>query len=420
MIRNWFRFKGNAPALFTDIARRNGDVAFFRIGPVGFYLLSSPELARDVLADSEASFERIAGERRVSRRLLHQALFASEGETHARQRTLMEPVMYRQAPPAHAEAIARFAARMADGWADGQRIDALAEAERMTTQLMVHILFGEDPSDPVGRRLAEAMAGANTALNEVALGATPLGDRLPSPSRKRVRTSLSDVESLVDDLARRRIAEGLASDDVLTMLLRSGDRAMTPEQARDEAIGLYRGHLGVGAVVSWTWLLLAQNPDVREQIEREADALGRDPASVDDAHALPTAAGSFREAIRLYPRRGCSRAGPRWSTGSAALLWRPAPRSRPARLSSCRRGSCSAIPGAGMSPRRSAPPATPTRSPPQTGKLRPTSRRGSVRSGAWGWSSCRSRSCWSSPRWPGGPGSTCRRAIAWSSCRRSP
>ena len=301
MIRDWVRFRGNAPAMFTDIARRNGDVAYFRIGPAGFYLLSSPELVHDVLVDSESSFERISGERRVSGRLLHEALFASEGETHARQRGLMEPVMYRQAPSAHAEAVVRFAARMADGWTDGQVVDVLDEAERMTCDLMVHVLFGLDPSEPEGRRMAQVLAEANAALNQVALGATPLGDKLPSPSRQRFRRKLAELEAMVDDLGRRRIAEGLGTDDVLSMLLRAGDRAMAPAQARDEAIGLYRGQAGVGAVLSWTWFLLSQNPEVRDQVEREADRLGRDAASVEEVHAFRTAAGAFRESIRLYP-----------------------------------------------------------------------------------------------------------------------
>jgi cytochrome P450 len=54
-------------------------------------------------------------------------------------------------------------------------------------------------------------------------------------------------------------------------------------------------------VLSWSWFLLSQNPDVRGQVEREAGALGGDPASLEDYHRLPVTAGAFREAIRLYP-----------------------------------------------------------------------------------------------------------------------
>ena len=78
MIGALVRFRGNAPGMMTSIARRYGDLAFFRIGPAGFYLLSSPALARGVLEQHDERFERIAGERRVSGRLLHRALFASE------------------------------------------------------------------------------------------------------------------------------------------------------------------------------------------------------------------------------------------------------------------------------------------------------------------------------------------------------
>jgi cytochrome P450 len=76
---------------------------------------------------------------------------------------------------------------------------------------------------------------------------------------------------------------------------------MPPAQARDEVIGLYRGHLGVGAVLSWTWWLLSEHPDVRAEVEREADTLGRDPLEHADLARIPVTLGAFREAIRLYP-----------------------------------------------------------------------------------------------------------------------
>jgi cytochrome P450 len=301
MVGAYMKFHGNTPAMMTAIARRYGDVAYFRVGPAGFYLLSGPDLALDVLVASDGAFERIAGERRVSGRLLHDALFASEGADHAAQRALMEPVMYGQAPPAAASAVVRFARRMADGWGDGRRIDVLLEAEHMTRDLMVDVLFGEDPTEPAGRRLADALLAANDGLNAVAFGATPLGDRLPTPSRRRFRRLLGALDRMVDELAARRIADGLAGADVLTMLLRAGDRAMSPERARNECLGLYRGHLGAGAVLSWTWFLLSQNPDVRARLEAEVDALDGDPAGLEDLRRLPVTMGSFREAIRLYP-----------------------------------------------------------------------------------------------------------------------
>ncbi len=301
MIGNLVRFRGDAPGMMTSIARRYGDVAYFRVGPAGFYLLSSPELARGVLVEHDDRFQRISGERRVSGRMLHGALFASENPKHAEQRRLMEPVMYEEAPTTHAGTVVRHAVRMAASWEDGREIDALVEAEWMTRAAMVEILFGLDAGEPEGRRVFDSLMRADTALNGVFLGATPIGGRFATPGRKRFRRALDRLDAAVDDLARRRVAEGLAGDDVLTMLLRAGDRSMRPEQARDEAIGLFRGHMGAGAVLAWTWFLLSRHPDVREELEREADSLGRDPQEVDDFRRLPVAVGSFREAIRMYP-----------------------------------------------------------------------------------------------------------------------
>jgi cytochrome P450 len=295
------RHRGDAPAILTGIARDHGDAVHVRAGPVAFYLLSNPAHVVDVLHASEDGFERTSNERRVNRRLLDDALFASEGTTRRRQRDLMEPVMFEALPAAQARTVTRHAARMADAWRDGARIDAMAHAEWMTRGMLVEALFGLDPAQPEGRRVAEALLAVNMATDTSPLGATALGDRLLEPRRKRFRELLAETSALIDGLARRRVEEGLTGEDGLTMLLRAGERAMTVEQARNETIGIYRGHLVTGGTLAWAWYLLSQHPEARDRVEREAAELGRDPEGIDDLHRLPFTVAVFLETIRLYP-----------------------------------------------------------------------------------------------------------------------
>jgi cytochrome P450 len=88
------------------------------------------------------------------------------------------------------------------------------------------------------------------------------------------------------------------------MLLEAKDEqgnAMSDRQVRDEAMGLFlAGHETTANALSWTFYLLAKNPDVRTKMEAELDALGRAP-DYDDLKQLPYTLAIFKEAMRLYP-----------------------------------------------------------------------------------------------------------------------
>ncbi|MGL4553858.1 MAG: cytochrome P450, partial [Gemmataceae bacterium] len=78
---------------------------------------------------------------------------------------------------------------------------------------------------------------------------------------------------------------------------------MTDQQLKDEALTLLiAGHDTVGAALTWTWLLLGQNPKVQEDVADEVRGRlqGRAPA-VEDLPHLPLTRAAFDEALRLYP-----------------------------------------------------------------------------------------------------------------------
>jgi cytochrome P450 len=286
------------------IAREYGDVAYIRAGPTGFYLLSHPDLVNGVLVTNDDRFERVPGERRFSRWVVRDAIFASEGELHARQRALIDPIMYGDAPAAQANDMVDFAARMADSWEAGETIELLDRHERMTTALMVKIMFGAD--GPEGEAIASALLEAIAASSSIPLAPTPIPNRLPLPSKRRFRRKLAELHRLIDESVERRDGSGEPANNVLSMLRAArdeGGRGMGPEQARDEAISLYRGQkVGVATALTWTWYLLSQHPEAEARFHQEIDSvLGDRPATADDVSRLPYALAAFREAIRIYP-----------------------------------------------------------------------------------------------------------------------
>jgi cytochrome P450 len=283
------------------------------------YLLSHPDLTSSVLVTHDDRFERVGVERNYSRWVVGDSLFASEGALHASQRELIEPVMYGQVPPAHAQTVVEAVTRMTDSWEAGQTVDVLDHHERMTTAMMIELLFGEGGSK--GEAIADAILGAITASDKIPLAPTRLAHRLPVPGKRRLRRALAEVHRRIEEAATARDASPEPPRDVLSLLRRARDddgSGMAADEARDQAIGLYRGQKRTAsAALAWTWHLLSQHPEVEARFHEEIDsALAGRPPTYDDIPRLPYTLMVFREAVRMYP--------PSWIVTRKAVAPHPA------------------------------------------------------------------------------------------------
>jgi cytochrome P450 len=92
----------DVPGFFQELARRYGDIVRVSLGPARVILVSTPELAQDLLVDHADRFEKSRGERRFTHRFLGRGVLGSEGEFHHRQHDLLWPLV-------HGSAIDRFA-----------------------------------------------------------------------------------------------------------------------------------------------------------------------------------------------------------------------------------------------------------------------------------------------------------------------
>ena len=82
-------------AFFTNLARTYGDISHVHLASEHLFLLNHPQLVKDVLVTNQKSFFKGRGLERA-KRLLGEGLLTSEGETHLRQRRLMQPAFHRE------------------------------------------------------------------------------------------------------------------------------------------------------------------------------------------------------------------------------------------------------------------------------------------------------------------------------------
>ncbi|HEU4559218.1 MAG TPA: cytochrome P450 [Longimicrobium sp.] len=315
-LRAFAAFRRDPLAFLERVHREHGDVSRWRFGPRRVYMLAHPELVREVMVTHHKNFIKSKALQRA-RVILGEGLLTSEGEHHLRQRRLAQPAFHRERIAALGETMVRYATETADGWRAGVEMDLPREMNRLTLAIAGKTLFGADvqaEADEIGHALTHALQSFKRLSNPLA----PILDRLPLPSTLRVKRAGQRLNQTIYRIIAQRRASGEDRGDLLSMLLAARDEegdggGMTNLQLRDEALTIFlAGHETTANALSWTWHLLALNPDAEARLHAELAAVlaGRAPTA-DDVPRLPYTRAVFAEAMRLYP--------PAWAIGREPL-----------------------------------------------------------------------------------------------------
>src|SRR5207245_2437777 len=129
---------------------------------------------------------------------------------------------------------------------------------------------------------------------------------LPGFPYHRFQENKARMDAMVYSLIAERRAAGTDNGDILSMLLAARDEdgsAMTDVQVRDEVLTfLAAGHETTANALGWTFMLLAQHPEVRQRLMNEiADVLGDRLPEPADLARLTYLECVIKEAMRLYP-----------------------------------------------------------------------------------------------------------------------
>jgi cytochrome P450 len=302
-------------ALFAGLVRDFGDVAGLRIAGQPVVLVSHPDRIRDVLVTHGRLFHKGRGLERA-KMLLGEGLLTSEDELHLRQRRLAQPAFHRARIAAYADTMATYAARRAEHWRDGERLDVAREMATYTLAVVGKTLFDAD-IEGEAHEIGEALSAAIEAFNLSVLPFGELLERLPLPTTLRFRRGRERLDATIYRLIAERRASGEDRGDLLSMLLLAQDSegdggTMSDLQLRDEAMTLLlAGHETTANLLAWTWYLLSQHPEAESRLHAEVDAIPSDRLGADDLARLPFARAVVSESMRLFP--------PAWILGRRAM-----------------------------------------------------------------------------------------------------
>jgi cytochrome P450 len=292
----------------TRAAREHGDIARIPFGPSSLFFFTHPEQIEEILVTRNREFpkENIERMRHTTDYMLFGlGLLTSGGEFWLRQRRLAQPAFHRQRIAAYAEAMTRHAQELIAPWRAGQTLDIHEAMMDVTLRIVTETLFGVTAADGakiVGEALGVVMDVAADQLGQP----VPIPTFVPTPANLRFRRAVRQLDGVVGRIIAERRASGEDRGDLLSMLMHARDddgTAMTDKQLRDEAITLFlAGHETTALALSWTLLLLSQNPDADARLAAELrEVLGDRPPTMADLPRLTYTNLVLKESMRLYP-----------------------------------------------------------------------------------------------------------------------
>jgi len=300
----------DTPGFLLECSRRYGDLVEFAVGGTRVFFINHPDLIRRVLQDNHHNYSKDTIQYNTLATITGRGLLTSDGEEWLRHRRMEQPAFSRSRLAALDQVIAPALEAMLVRWGQ-QPEDAVVDIDRemmaVTLEIVGQALFSIDLRTDAPR-LTQAVL---TALDHVIYRAqNPFAppDWLPIPQNLSFRKALRQLDRAVYEIVESRRRSGEKRDDLLGMLMdardaESGGSRLTDQQIRDEIITLLiAGHETVASALTWSWYLLAQHPEVWEEMREEVSRLPDDRLPCyPDLERLPFTAAVFSEALRLYP-----------------------------------------------------------------------------------------------------------------------
>ncbi|MBW2215095.1 MAG: cytochrome P450 [Deltaproteobacteria bacterium] len=213
---------------------------------------------------------------------LGNGLVPNDGESWKRQHKLIMPGFHKKRVDAYAPTMVDFTERMLARWQEGERRDMRLELNALALEVVADTLFDID----IGAGDSETIRGALADISKILV-------------------TDADKEEIIRRVHEERRTYKTDRGDLFSHMVFVEDEqgGMSDKQLRDEAMTLiFAGHETTAHALTWTWYLLAKNPD---KVAKMGEELGRvlngRRAEVEDLPNLPYLEMVVKESLRLLP-----------------------------------------------------------------------------------------------------------------------
>ncbi len=316
LVGNTFQLIGDPFGFYERLRTEfDADVMTYTVAGDRAYMLTHPDDVERVLLTDASDFRKGKVFDESLGRITPNGLVVTEGEQWQRDRTLLQPMFYRERIEAYADTMTAYSREAAESWAPGEPLRIDDEMRDLTLDVFSETLLGtalEERKQAVRESTTTLFARFETSSLMAFL---PLW--IPTPSNYRAKKALSRFHDVVDEMVDERRAtladesgtldEPAAHDrdDLLSLMLTAtyedGGR-MDRETVRDQLMTfLAAGHETTSLALSYAIFCLANHPEKQAKLHRELDEQLNGEPTAADLFQLDYLDDVLTETLRLYP-----------------------------------------------------------------------------------------------------------------------
>lgn len=276
-------------------------------GDTRTYVVSDPELAREILVEKADKFHKAQMLRDATGVFLGNGLLTSEGDFWKRQRKLAQPAFHFQRIEAYGKTMADETLSLIQNWKENEVRDIADDLMQITLRIVCRTLFSATPNfdfDHIGKLMHDLLEGAQVVIAQSQSWLELMTHRI----QRRQHEAAREMQAIIDGIIAERKANPIDNGDLLSMLMAARDdegKPMSDTQLRDEVITLFlAGHETTANAVAWTLYLLSQHPAIETKVMDELVVLNGEPPAVRDLQKLLCLEQVVKESMRLYPPAG--------------------------------------------------------------------------------------------------------------------
>ncbi|XP_074311340.1 protein LUTEIN DEFICIENT 5, chloroplastic [Silene latifolia] len=301
-----------------------GGIFRLNFGPKSFLIVSDPKIVKHILKDNSKSYSKgILAE--ILDFVMGKGLIPADGEIWRIRRRAIVPALHLKFVTAminlFSQATDRLCKKLDTAASNGESVEMESLFSRLTLDIIGKAVFNYDFDsltndtgivDAVYTVLREA---EKRSTAPIPVWEIPIWKDI-SPRLKKVNAALKLINDVLNDLiaiCKRMVEEeelqfheeymNEQDPSILHFLLASGDD-VSSKQLRDDLMTLLiAGHETSAAVLTWTFYLLSQNPEVMSKLQNEVDmVLGDRFPTIEDLKNLKYSSRVISESLRLYPQ----------------------------------------------------------------------------------------------------------------------
>ena len=307
MLGSFGAIRKNPLSYLYSVWRTYGDVVQFPVPKPPSYLVNDPDGVRSVLVTNARNYGKSTIQYSALSLVTGEGLLSADTAEWKRQRPMVQPAFHRETLTAIVAHVATAAERIIDDWnalPDGVVVDIDAAIMNAALEVVGRALFGSDLSTDADALTTATLDALDVVIARARVPITPPA-WVPTPGNRKLSSSVAAldraVRSMLDLRGVREVPE-----DMLDLLITARDdegHALTEAEIRDQVVTfIVAGHETVASALTWTFALLAENPEIMRTLQAEVDAvLGGKAAQFADYQRLPFARAVIDETLRLYP-----------------------------------------------------------------------------------------------------------------------